>query len=118
MTLVYVVGPYRAASAWQVEQNVRSAEALALEVWRAGGVAICPHANTRYFQGELPDTTWLAGDLEILCRCAAVLLCPNWQNSEGSRRELSVAKARGIPIFKTIDDLRPVLRGAGNGARN
>ncbi len=35
MKLLYVAGPYRAKSEWQLEQNIRNAEAVALELWQA-----------------------------------------------------------------------------------
>ncbi len=40
MKIIFISGPYRGANTWEVEQNVRRAEALALEVWRLGHVAI------------------------------------------------------------------------------
>lgn len=102
MKLVYIAGPYRGANAWEVECNIRRAEALALEVWKLGAAAICPHANTRFFQNAAPDETWLEGDLEILRRCDAIMLTSDWRRSSGACGEVAVAKMRGIPIF---DDL-------------
>src|SRR4051812_24706808 len=46
MKLIYIAGPYRAATEWQVVQNIRRAEALALAVWQSGAACICPHKNT------------------------------------------------------------------------
>jgi hypothetical protein len=104
--VVYIAGPYRAPNAWEIEQNIRRAEGLALEVWRAGAAAICPHANTRFFQGAAEDGLWLEGDLEILKRCDAILMTPNWTLSNGARAELACAMAHGIPAFYTLDELR------------
>ena len=70
--LIYVAGPFRAPNSWEMEQNIRRAEALALEVWKLGLPAICPHANTRFYQGAAPDEVWLEGDIEIMRRCDAV----------------------------------------------
>ena len=96
--LVYVAGPFRAPTAWGIEQNIRRAEALALGVWREGYTAICPHTNTRHFQGELPDDIWLEGDLNILERCDAVILAHGWQSSTGTLREIERAQLLGIPV--------------------
>jgi nucleoside 2-deoxyribosyltransferase len=106
MKVVYVAGPYRGRSAWEIEQNIRKAEELALEVWRSGAAAICPHANTRYFQGAAPDAVWLDGDLEILARCDAVILVDGWGMSEGTTAEIRFAKETGIPVFKTLGGMR------------
>ena len=106
MKLVYVAGPFRGPNAWEIEQNIRRAEALALEVWRAGFACVCPHTNTRFFQGAAEDSVWLDGDLLILERCDAVLLTPDWQRSSGARAEVDHAKLKGIPVYLTLDELR------------
>jgi len=109
MKVIYVAGPFRAASAWRIEKNIRKAETLALEVWRMGHAAICPHANTQFFQDELPDGTYLRGDLEIMARCDAVLLTPDWMMSDGARKERQVAARIGIPVCYSLDELRQWL---------
>lgn len=108
--VIYIAGPYRAPNAWEIEQNIRRAEALALEVWKLGAVAICPHANTRYFQGAAPDEVWLRGDLEILRRCDAVLLTPDWERSMGAREEVMRAHAECLPVLHSIEELESWLK--------
>ena len=103
--VVYVAGPYRGPNAWAIEQNIRAAEALALEAWKLGWAAISPHANTRFFQGAAPDDVWLRGDLAIMVKCDAVLMVPGWQQSEGARQERTVAKSLKIPVVETLADL-------------
>lgn len=97
--VIYIAGPFRAANQWEQEQNIRRAEELALEVWRFGAVALCPHLNTRYFSGALSDEVWLAGDLELLRRCDAVMLVPGWTGSAGARHEVWFAQDCGIRVF-------------------
>ncbi|SRR6266705_1397177 len=104
--VVYVAGPFRAANSWEVEQNIRRAETLALEVWRLGAAAICPHANTRFYQGAAPDAVWLDGDLEILRRCDAVLLVTGWRTSSGTHAEIAEAFDCGIPVFGSLCELQ------------
>lgn len=103
MKIVYVAGPFRAPTAWDIEQNIRRAEALALEVWRAGTACICPHANTRFYQGAAPDEIWLNGDLEIVRRCDAVLTTHDWERSSGTRGEVELAHKSGIPVFHAYE---------------
>ena len=105
MKVVYVAGPYRGQDHWVIEGNIRRAEALALAVWMLGAAAICPHANTRYFQGAAPDELWLDGDLAILAKCDAILMTPDWERSVGARAEHKAAKAVGMPVFYTLDAL-------------
>lgn len=109
MKVVYIAGPYRGADAWAIESNIRRAEALALAVWKRGAAAVCPHANTRYFQGAAPDHVWLDGDLAILAKCDAVLMTPDWERSSGASAEYVFAKERGIKVLLTLEELDDYL---------
>lgn len=106
MKLIYVAGPFRAANTWEIEQNIRRAETLALEAWAVGVAVICPHTNTRFYQGVLPDAVWLAGDLEIIRRCDAILVTPDWSMSPGARAEVHLAESLGMPVLSSIQELR------------
>ena len=105
MKLIYIAGPFRAVTVWAMEQNIRVAESLALAAWKTGFAVICPHANTRFFQGEMPDQTWLDGDKEMVKRCDAVLLVEGWDRSEGARDEMRLAQEMEIPVFDDLSDL-------------
>jgi hypothetical protein len=73
--LVYIAGPFTAATPWRVEQNVRRAEEAGLWVAEHGAMPVIPHANTRYFHGECTPEFWYEGTLELLRRCAASCSC-------------------------------------------
>lgn len=113
MRVVYVAGPYRCASAhapgqqdnWGIQCNVMRAMALALEVWRLGAAAVCPHANTMFFQNAAPDDVWLDGDLALLARCDAVVMTDDWARSSGAKAEHAFAVERGIPVFYSAAQL-------------
>lgn len=108
--VIYVAGPFRASTHYALQANIRNAERLALEVWKLGAVAICPHKNTEFFTGEIPDEAFLTGDLELLRRCDAVILTEDWERSSGARAEVVFAREKGIPVFKTLALLREWLR--------
>ncbi len=109
MKVVYVAGPYRADSEWGVVENIRRAEAVALEVWKRGAVAICPHKNTAFFGGTLPDDVWLTGDLELVRRSDAVCCVRGWEDSAGARGEVALARELGIPVFDGVEQLQAWL---------
>jgi len=104
MKLVYVAGPYRGETEWDVERNIREAEEVAADVWKSGAVAICPHKNTAHFGGLVADQTFLDGDIEILRRCDALIVTPNWEISAGAVKEVSFATEAMIPVFFNIKD--------------
>ena len=105
MQLIYIAGPFRAPTPYEQEQNIRRAEALALEVWRRGAACICPHTNTRFFQGAVPDDVWLEGDLEMVFRVDAVLLTPDWERSTGATAERDYALRHAIPVLYSLEEL-------------
>ncbi len=105
MKVVFISGPFRAESAWGIEQNIRRAEEAALEVWRQGAAAFCPHTNTRFFQGAASDDVWLKGDIEIMRRCDALLMLPTWRNSQGAIAEHDLAIELGMPVFYSFEVL-------------
>lgn len=99
MKVVYIAGPFRGANAWEVEQNIRRAEEYAFKVWGMGMAALCPHTNTRFFDGTLTDDIWLEGTKELLRRCDAMYVLPGWTESAGTKGEMVVAEEMGIPQF-------------------
>ena len=99
LPVVYIAGPYRAPTPWKVLANIRTAQVAALEVWKAGAVALCPHSNTGLFDGEAEDQVWLDGDIELLRRCDALWLVAGWYRSTGARAEQDLANELGLPVF-------------------
>ncbi len=105
MPLVYIAGPYTAATPWEVEQNIRRAEALILPVAEAGGSPVCPHTNTRFHNGTMSYEFWIQATLALMLRCDAVLLAPGWPDSKGALGEIEAAHRHGIPVVYSITEL-------------
>lgn len=103
MKLVFIAAPFRAETEWGRAENVRKAERIALMVWRAGAVAVCPQANSARFHGELPDEVFLAGYRELLEICDAVFVSGH---SPGVLAEIETARRIGLPVFFTIDSMQ------------
>lgn len=113
MKVIYVAGPYRSKlGMYYVERNIRKAADAALYVWRNGGVAHCPHMNTKFFDGAfgLKANIWIKGDLEIVRRCDAIWLIKDWENSKGAYREYKQALKYRISILFSRRDVLNFLR--------
>lgn len=113
MKLVYVAGPYRAKTMWGVEQNIRKAEAVGMEIAKSGlAYPVIPHCNTRgYFEETQGDQFWLEGTLELMRKCDAVMLTEGWEKSSGTRGEIKEAWRISLPVFDDLVDLDAFLVG-------
>ena len=104
--LIYIAGPYRAKTLWEVECNIRNAELAGIRVARMGAYPVIPHSNTRnYFADEAPAQLWRDGTMELLRRCDAVFMSWGWRRSTGSLAEHAEAVRLNIPVHLTLEDL-------------
>lgn len=102
--VIYLSGPIRdPRGAHFVEANIRAAEAVAKHLWQKGYAVICPHTNTRAFDGIITDDEFIVGDIAILERCDAVVMLPGWKASEGAKKEFEAAVDLGVPVFHWAD---------------
>lgn len=105
MKVIYIAGKYRGPNAWAIEQNIRAAEDVAAQVWAAGHAALCPHANARHMlEGVTTEAVALAGTLEMMRRCDAVIVVEGWEHSEGAKAEVAEANVIGLPIMYAWGD--------------
>jgi len=108
MKLIYVAGKYlddyenptRAGT----DANIAIAEEHSIKLIRKGWAVITPHKNTagyeRYEDGDaITWQTWLDIDFEIVRRCDAIYMLPNWEISKGAKMELELAKELGLEIW-------------------
>lgn len=104
MKVIYVAGPYRADTEWGVVQNIRHAEEAAIRLWKEGWAVLCPHKNSALLGGSLgdvDDSTWLAGGLELLRRSDAIYMLKGWSNSSGAVKEFQLAiKLNLLTLFE------------------
>lgn len=112
--VVYVSGPITAGSAWEVEQNVRAAEAASAELFRRGVTNICVHSQGRFMDGLLEHGQWMAHDFAILDRCDGLLVCvENFAHSKGTVMEVNRALETGKRCFalSQMDELERWAKG-------
>jgi hypothetical protein len=105
--VIYIAGPYRAATQEDIDANVQRAAAVGQELLRRGHVVVCPHTMTHNWdQGTgIADETFLETDLVLLSRCDAICMVEGWHHSAGARDELRAAHARGLLVFVRAADV-------------
>lgn len=103
--LVYIAGPFGAATPGGHQTNVANAAAYRAPIAQLGCYPVCPHKNTESLGGPTgfdPNATqqaaWYEGSIQLLRRCDVLLLIPGWENSTGSKTEKAAAEGWGIPV--------------------
>lgn len=103
MKIVYIAGPYGDAGGYlAIDRNIAAAREVAAELVQAGVGFLCPHLNSAHFEAITPDvpvSVWYALDEELLKRCDAVYVLEGWERSTGTKREIDLALALGLPVF-------------------
>lgn len=113
-TRVYVAGPIKKGDR---AENLRRGIEAGERLHAAGYVVFIPHLN-ELWQAQHPHTwtEWLEHDLEWVSQCDAVLRIDG--ESEGADLEVTFAEVRGIPVFRTHEDLvakLPISQRTGLG---
>lgn len=103
--VIYVAGPYRAQSTWQIECNIHEATKIGHQIAALGAIPLIPHRNTGHFDGLQTEEFWLEATLELMRRCDAVFAMPTWQRSQGASNEVETAQKINIPVFFTFPSL-------------
>ena len=102
--LIYVAGAY----AGDVSANIIKAERVSIALIRNGWHVFTPHKNTAGYEkyGDIPKSTWLEEDLNILARCDALYVMDNWRTSPGTKGEIAAAQKLAMLIIWE-EDLLP-----------
>jgi hypothetical protein len=118
MRLIMISGPYTGRTAEETEDNIEKARLKALEVISKKGrfdwFPITPHLNTGRFEmydfcmEGIRSDYYYNGYTELVQRCQAILMLPDWKESKGAIEEHSLAKAHNIPIYYDVDSIPEV----------
>jgi len=105
MQIVYVAGPYRGKTIHETKLNFRRAEKVAEWLWSEGYAVICPHTNSSFIDGLIPDPQILDAYVAIMLKCDIVAAMPGCDRSEGAKAECCQALAGGVKIVLVNDTL-------------
>jgi nucleoside 2-deoxyribosyltransferase len=110
MKVIYIAGKYRDEFPYLIWDHITTAREQATLVWQMGAVALCPHMNSMFLEGAASADAFIEGTLELMRRCDAVLVCPNYESSVGTRGEIAEATKLGKPVFYRPEELLVWLR--------
>jgi hypothetical protein len=105
MHIIYVAGAYSAPTEWQRHKNKEVASEAGLAIAKMGHFPLVPHKLGDKYYGEVDESMWIDGLLNIMLRAAdGVLFLPSWFDSRGSKIELQFAEEHSIPHVKMYED--------------
>lgn len=111
--VIYLAGKYSGSTVDEITNNIAEARIIAAELWDKGYTVICPHTNSALFDYicTVADyRSFLFGYMDIMKRCDAVIMVPNWKTSNGAKMERKYAEKLGIPVCE-YPDLPKLLKG-------
>jgi len=111
MKRIYVAGAFNGPDVLTVLENMQRGMRVAVQILMEGFAPFTPwhdfHHTLMLREGEkLPLDTFYAFSIAWLKVSDAMFLVPGWEESHGTSKEIKVAKQYGIPIFKTIGELK------------
>jgi hypothetical protein len=111
MKLAYVSGKYTDnRGPVFAELNICYAAEVAIKLWSLGIAVICPHTNTKHFDGATDYETFLDGDMLMIDKCDLMVMVDNWSTSSGAKLERDRAISKNIPVFEWSYSLDLILK--------
>ena len=106
MNLVYNAGPISDASGAQCARNLEAGRMWGARLLDAGFAVYCPHCDTPIVgRSKLTLGEVYACSIELLRRCDAMFVIPNWRHSIGTHKEIEFCSEHNIPVFYTFQNL-------------
>jgi len=102
MPRVYVGGPFRGPTEYDVEINVRRAVDLGVLIAQMGAVPVIWHSMYRLMQGTFPGPFLDEASLQVLSTCHAMAVTVGYDRalqSEGTVKDMQLCQELRIPEF-------------------
>jgi hypothetical protein len=104
--VAYIAGRYRASTPARIHENIEHARKYAIKYWQIGYAVICPHMNSAFLDGVVPDFEFMDGCLEMVRRADVIVMIPGWKESEGACMEQALAeKLKKVIIYEPTEQV-------------
>jgi|SRR5271155_2479177 len=110
MKLIYIAGPYTAATMFEVEANIHESKRIALLLAKHKIPFFSPVCHTAHFEQYLGKDDpgydyWIEVTSEMVRRCDAMFMAHGWTNSMGATAEYRLASELNLPVFDEVNDV-------------
>jgi len=110
MKRVFIAGPFRGKTPYDVHRNVIEAESFILPIAQIGACPVCPHTMTQHFDHTMTDDFWLEATSCLLEACDALIATDRWYESDGAMNEVEKMQRMGRRTFFGIDGLSELAK--------
>ena len=110
MKRIYVAGAMSADNILDVLGNISVGISVGAQLLEKGYAPFVPHFDV-FFKIQngpnynVPMKYYYDYTLEWLKASDAVVVCPDWENSVGTKNEIQTAIELGMPVFYSIEEL-------------
>lgn len=88
MIKAYIIGKYYSDKQYEVDEHIQLARSLAKHLWVNGYAVFCPHSNSAFMSGLIPESQFLEAGKTWLKDSDTVHILPNFNTSKGSIEEI------------------------------
>ena len=106
---IYVAGPYSAEAKTTMTKNTNKAVGVGIELHKRGHIPYIPHMSHWIDKHPACNLTWkdyMKWHLAFLRHCDGLFFIAE---SPGANKELKEAKKFGLKIYRSLDEIEPVL---------
>ena len=94
-----ISAPYYSDQDYEIHSNIYEASMMAKYYWRLGYNVFCPHMNSAFFGGLIPEEQFLLACIERIQKADVIAFHPSWEYSSGCRKERRVAKESMLKLL-------------------
>lgn len=104
---VFISGKYTGVDKADTEKNIEIAKEVGQKIMAMGYIPFIPHTmyNLWDFETETPYENFMEATLAFLWDCDIVFAIPGWQDSEGAKKEITLAKELCLAVVYSPEEL-------------
>lgn len=100
--MFYLAGPYNnyidnRGCVSDVENNIHKARQASITLWKMGVPIFSPHLNTGGF--DIEEDVIMRGYLGYIPKMSGLILLPDHELSEGTKKEVETARNNRVPVY-------------------